>query len=122
MDVRARGARLRAGGDDVTTAVDLRHDAVARLAEISAQPLVDVRLVLARPRTIDLLYRQALRSAAGDELLLAEVRQLLDVAKGRATPLIDAVHEGGVGEPTQTRMTADEVQQAFELAWGVSHG
>jgi hypothetical protein len=94
-------------------ATETRQQAIARMAEISEQPQLDVRLVLARPRTIDLLYRQALRKAAGDELLLGEVCALLDVAKGRATALIDTVYDTGLPTRTAARgaMSLDEFEQ-----------
>lgn len=98
----------------------LRKQAVARLAEIAGyDERFSIEATLARPRSIDVLHRQALRKATGDVSLLDEVNGLYDVAKGYAAALDDAIHEDGLPEPTAVQITPDEFEQAVTKAWGV---
>jgi len=103
----------------MTTATEMRHDAVARLAEIAGyDERLDVDKTLARKQAVEVLIRQALRKATGDELMLGEVRELGGVALGRAWLLDDAIHERGLPEatPATARMTLEEFDQVVEEA------
>lgn len=73
----------------------LRLDAVARLGEIAGYPTLNLDLTLSRTDSVQVLCRQALRAAVGDELLIDEVRRLAPLVGGRAWVLDDAVLEGG---------------------------
>lgn len=98
-------------------ATETRLQAIARLAEIAGHPSTDPRLVLSRPNAIDFLYRQALRASIGEETQLDEVRALYDVARGRTTPLVDAVLGDGLPDETRTRLTPETFQEAVAVAW-----
>lgn len=77
------------------SAAQLRRDAVVRLGEIAGyDDRLDVDLTLARPDALQVLVRQALRAAAGDEPLLEEVRRLFPIGRGETVPVVDATHEG----------------------------
>lgn len=99
---------------DSMTAAGLRHAAVRRLGDVAGyDERLDIGLTLARPRAVEILYRQALRKARGDELLVEEVEKLVNVARGRPAALDDALHElNGLPERTPTQsMSLDEFEQ-----------
>lgn len=90
------------------SAAQMRREAVARLAEIAGYDhRLDVGLTLARSEALQVLVRQALKAAAGDQLLLEEVRMLHPVGRGDAVALDDAIHQHGLPEATPTRTPAD---------------
>ena len=97
-------------------ATQTRIEAIARLGDIAGHPSLDPQLVMSRPNAIDLIYRQALRASIGQELQLDEVRALYPIARGRATPLVDAVGDG-LPEQTRVRLTPETFERAIELAW-----
>jgi len=100
----------------VTTATEVRHDAVARLGEIAGyDERLDVAQVLARKQSVLVLHRQALRAAGTDELLRGEVNELLGIAQGKAWLLDDAIHARGLPEPTPTeRMSLEDLDRVIQ--------
>jgi hypothetical protein len=86
------------------SAAQLRRDAVRRIGDIAGyDDRLDVALTIARPNALHVLVRQALKAAAGDELLLDEVRALFPIGAGKADHLDDAIHVHGLPEPTPDR-------------------
>lgn len=92
------------------SAAQLRRDAVARIAEIAGYDLdrLNVDLVLARGDSLQVLVRQALRKATGDQLLLEEIALLFPIGRGQAVALDDAIHQHGLPQPTPTSQAATD--------------
>lgn len=74
------------------SATSVRREAVQRLVDL-CDATWDADVILARG-AVPVLIRKALRAADGDELALAELRDLWPIASGRPEPLIDAALAG----------------------------
>lgn len=84
-----------------TSAKQLRRDAVRRLADIAGYDhRLDVDLTLARGNAVQVLIRQALKVAVGNELLLEEVRMLAPILSRSWAAGHDATHVHGLPEAT----------------------
>ena len=105
------------------TAAQVRRDAVARLGDIAGyDDRLDVDLTLARPDALQMLVRQALREASGDDELLDEIRTLFPIGRDRASAVIDAQQAGGigalVGDDRPPAPTQDEFEDAVATVLG----
>lgn len=112
-------------GAPTLTAAQVRRDAVARLGEIAGyDERLDVDLTLARPDALQMLVRQALRAAIGNDELLDEIRTLHPIGRDRASAVIDAQHAGGIGallgDDTPPAPTQDEFETAVAALLGGS--
>lgn len=109
-----------------TVAKDLRQDAVARLVEIAASSpaftdrlaRIDMGLLASRPASIKVVQRWALRACIGDELAMAEVNELLPIALGNATAMLDCLLGAGMPAAHREQFTLSDVETAFTQAWG----
>lgn len=103
------------------SAAQLRRDAVARIGQIAGyDDRLDVDLTIARG-SLQVLARQALRAAAGDEGLLDEVRDLARLVGRDVVPIVDATHEGvDVHDPAteDAPMSTDQMLAAITEVLG----
>jgi hypothetical protein len=79
----------------MTSAAEVRHDAVVRLIELAGDERYDPDLIAGRRTSLEMLRRRILDRRRGDLAVLAELDRIWPLATGDSVALIDTVRAGG---------------------------